>query len=98
MGCYFSVNISMAKELDLIKYIPIDRVLTETDHPFGDRKAGPGRRPGHVDDVEMALARTYKIEPKELRRQVWRNLADIVASTGCGSMLPRSIRISLAAM
>jgi TatD DNase family protein len=98
LGCYFSVNISMAKDRDRIESIPIERVLTETDHPFGDRTAGSGRRPGRVDDVEQAIARTCKIEPKELRRHVWRNLADIVGSTGCGSILPRSIRVSLAAM
>ena len=42
LGCYFSVNRSSSRRKDLLAQIPIDRVLSETDHPFGDRGRGPG--------------------------------------------------------
>lgn len=97
LGCFFSVNSSGAKHLSHIGLIPIKRVLTETDHPFGDRR-GSDRRPGNVLSVEKSLAAHYGCTQEDLRRQVWRNLGDLVAIVGCGRLLPRRIRSYLATL
>ena len=96
LGCYFSVNASSTKRKDLLAQIPRDRLLTETDHPFGDRRSRL-RRPGHVDDVEQALARQHDMSPSDVRRLMWSNLRLLVSTTGCSSMLPPDTRVVLAA-
>jgi TatD DNase family protein len=98
LGCYFSVNASMLRRPDLLASLPLDRVLAETDHPFGDRSGGRGSRPGRVEDVERALARVHGVEPDDVRREMWRNLAELVRSTKCGVLLPRPARVALAAV
>lgn len=98
LGYYFSVNAAMLRRPELLRILPLERLLTETDHPSGDRSSGRGRRPGHVDDVERVLAELHAIDQDELRRALWRNLAELVSSTRCGMLLPRQARVTLAAM
>lgn len=98
LGCFFSVNASMLRHPELLSKLPPDRVLAETDHPFGDRSAGRSRRPGNVEDVERALAGLHGLDQTAVRAATWRNLAKLVRSTRCGSLLPRPVRIALAAV
>lgn len=98
LGCYFSINASMLRRPDLLDALPLDRVLPETDHPFGDRASGRGRRPGNVDDVERALARFHGLGQDDVRRAMWRNLTALIRFTGCGMLLPRPVRVRLAAI
>jgi TatD DNase family protein len=57
MGCYFSINADMMRSSrgrDLILALPLDRILTETDGPFGVLKNKPSRptdMPLVVDDL-----------------------------------------------
>jgi TatD DNase family protein len=95
LGCHFSVNAAMLKLLSLL---PLDRVLTETDHPFGDRSGGRGRRPGNMESVEQAIARLHGIDSEEVRQVTWQNLARLVRVAKCGSLLPRAVRVTLAAL
>ncbi|WP_410641239.1 TatD family hydrolase [Amycolatopsis sp. lyj-346] len=97
LGCYFSVNASMLRKPELLASLPLDRVLAETDHPFGDRSGGQGRRPGKVEDVERALARVHGIDSDDVRKAMWRNFAELVRSTKCGALLPRPVRVALVA-
>ena len=97
LGCYFSVNRSSTRRKDLLAQIPLDRVLPETDHPFGDKGRGP-RRPGEVAHVEAALAEAHSLSIEETRIQTWRNLASIVQETGTGALLPERVRRQLAAV
>jgi TatD DNase family protein len=97
LGCFFSVNAAMLKRPDLLCLLPLDRVFAETDHPFGDRSGGRGRRPGNIDNVEVHLAGLYGIDQDEVRRVMWRNLADLTRLTRCGVLLPRTVRVTLAA-
>ena len=97
MGCFFSVNMSAARHGEVMSAVPLDRVLTETDHPFGDRRSKGPRRPGSVADVESALARTYRISAPDLRLQVWRNLRRLTTETGTSRLLPRTVFSHLAA-
>jgi TatD DNase family protein len=98
LGCYFSVNASSARRSDLLDEIPISRLLTETDHPAGNRFAGPDQRPGNVTSVEKVLAGHYGLSMAQVREQMWRNLGRLVVSTNCGHLLPRNLRVRLSAL
>ena len=95
LGCYFSVNRSSARRRDLLGQIPLDRVLPETDHPFGNRGLGL-QRPGEVGHVEAALAEAHGLSRAEIRRRTWRTLASIVRETRTGRLLPRRVRSEVA--
>ena len=97
MGCYFSVNRSSARRGDLLARIPLDRVLPETDHPFGDKGRGP-RRPGEIGQVEAALANAHGLTTEEIRTRTWQTLASIVEETRTGRLLPQRVRRQLAAV
>ncbi|SJM48998.1 Putative deoxyribonuclease similar to YcfH, type 4 [Brevundimonas diminuta 3F5N] len=56
MGCYFSVNHEMLanpKHAALVKNLPLDRLLTETDGPF----TALGERPAKPSDVRTAISK-----------------------------------------
>ena len=97
LGCYFSLNASAVRKTTLLEAIPLDRVLTETDHPFGDRSSRPPL-PGNVALVEQALARHHQMNPEDIRRIVWRNLATLVRDTRCAAQLSRRVRSHLASL
>ena len=95
LGCYFSVNRSSSRRKDLLAWIPLDRVLPETDHPFGDRGRGT-RRPGEVRHVEAALAEVHDLNVEEVRMRTWRTLGNIVQETRTGRLFPEGVRRQLA--
>jgi TatD DNase family protein len=97
LGCFFSVNASSVRRTDLLENIPLDRVLTETDHPFGDRRGGRSARPGFVATVERELAKHYGETPGGIRAAMWDNLASLTSQAGCMAILPRAIRLRLIA-
>jgi TatD DNase family protein len=97
-GCYFSVNASSSRRVDLLRSIPTDRLLTETDHPFGDRRSKSQPAPGRVEEVERSFARLLGLNPPEVRRQIWRNLSRLTRDLGCSQLLPSPIRAWLAAV
>lgn len=97
LGCYFSINPSCVGRGDILSAIPPERVLTETDHPFGDKRIR-GSVPGHVEQVELELARHYGIAQGEMRRQVWRNLLRVVQVTGTARLYAPPVRTLLASL
>lgn len=98
LGCWFSVNAAQVSKSKVLNDIPLDRVLTETDHPFGDRGAIAPRRPGHVLESERAIASVHKVSAERVRRHVWSNLDRLIKEVGCSALLPRSVRARLAAL
>jgi TatD DNase family protein len=92
LGCYFSVNAAMLRRTSVLRNVPLDRLLTETDHPYGDRTGPVPHRPGNVFAVEHALARLHGLEPDDVRRIIWRNLDQLVREAACGRLLNRRIR------
>ena len=96
LGCYFSVNSSSVRRKEILALIPRNKLLTETDHPFGNRRS-VSQRPGFVDDAERAIGREHGMTPEEVRRLMWSNLRQLVSSTGCFSMLPYDVRVILVA-
>jgi TatD DNase family protein len=97
LGCFFSVNEACLRRMDILQRIPLERVLTETDHPFGNRHSRIRPRPGAVLDVEEGLAKMHGLTEAALREQVWRNFGALVKATGSSALLPRSVRSHLAA-
>lgn len=77
-GAFFSVN-SSAKD-DLLRSLPPERVLTETDFP-ATRRSG-SRLPADVEKIEYRLAATRGLVPEEMRREFWRNLRSLVTGVG----------------
>ena len=96
LGCFFSVNASSVKRKDLLSRIPRDRLLTETDHPFGNRRSRI-YQPGYVNDVEQAIGHQYNLTIFEVRRLMWSNLHLLIKTTGCSTLLPTETRVALAA-
>jgi TatD DNase family protein len=98
LGCYFSVNASSLRHRDLLEMIPIERIFSETDHPFGDRNRRGVRRPGAVEDVELRIATFQNLAQDVVRLRLWRNLAILVSQTGTAKLLHRSLRTHLASV
>lgn len=98
LGCYFSVNAAMLTRRASLDALPADRILTETDHPYGDRKSPTPRLPGRVEPVEEGLARRWGIEPLQARVRIWQNFSRLTGLTESASLLPRNIRTHLVAV
>jgi TatD DNase family protein len=98
LGCFFSMNASSVRRGDLLDLIPLDRTLTETDHPFGDRRGGRAARPGSVAAVEDALAKHHMRSADEIRLAMWDTLGGLVKDTQCMALLPREVRLQLMAL
>lgn len=92
LGCWFSVNAAGMKYPNEIALIPLDRILTETDHPYGDRASATPRQPGSVEDVEQALATVHGIDLRAVRGQVWTNLVGIIGDTSVHDLFPPAIQ------
>lgn len=74
LGCHFSVPPAMITSRNALEHIPPGRVLFETDHPYGDRKALGGARPGAVALSESGLAKLWGVQPQEARIRSWLTL------------------------
>ena len=80
LGCYFSVNHAMLdgdKRRALVRAIPIDRLLTETDGPFTKMGEKPST-PSDVSRTVIELARVHQIEPVDMARRITSNLRLLV--------------------
>jgi TatD DNase family protein len=97
LGAYFSINAANLKHRDALDQIPLDRVLTETDHPDGNRWSAQPRQPGNVTKVETELARRYGIAAADLRRRSWKNLRTLTESTRTHELLPPRVQAILLA-
>jgi len=72
LGCWFSVGPSMltsAKGCALVRAMPPDRVLTETDGPFAN-KSGKQLMPWDVADSIAWLASVWSMSPAETAKQI----------------------------
>lgn len=88
LGCWFSVNAAGVRDAADIAHIPLDRILTETDHPSGDRMSPAPRQPGAVQDVEESLGVIHGVSAANIRRHVWVNFSQLVRATAVSNLLP----------
>jgi TatD DNase family protein len=98
MGCFFSVNAAMVQKKANVEHIPINRLLMETDHPFGDKRSGADARPGALGNVEEALSRHFAMDAQSLLLTAWGNLRSLVNDADCARLLPGGVRTQLAAL
>jgi TatD DNase family protein len=83
LGCYFSINAEMLaneRHISMIKAIPLDRLLTETDGPFtrtGDRISNPADVVLVVDE----LARLHKKSPQMMNIIIRDNLRRLLVQS-----------------
>jgi len=85
-GCYFSVNQSMltnSRGRSLIKEIPCERLLTETDAPF-IKVNGRSSKPTAIRNLLPALADLRTESVTRLREHVDRNGRHVFATAGIG--------------
>lgn len=87
LGCYFSIHSAVARQSKFRTRVPLERILVESDHGYHDP---PAAIPCRIEWVEYLVAQQYKIEVKEVRDLVWRNLAGIINKTGTWNLLPES--------
>lgn len=81
-GCYFSVNEGMLASATgerVMREIPIDRVLTETDGPFLARGDTP-IEPGDVGRAVAMVASSVGSSVEDVRLQILSNLKRLVRS------------------
>jgi len=95
LGAYFSINASQVARWTPLRSIPPDRLLTETDHPFGDRREQAPQRPGNVARVEQRLGRSLRSAPDDVRRLVWTNFGNLAADTGVENLLPQQFQVQM---
>jgi TatD DNase family protein len=76
-----------------MRLVPLDRVLLETDHPFGDHSEAPPRRPGNLSKPEGAVSTEFSISPDALRRQTWQNLKSLAERLNLVEMFPRKFQV-----
>ena len=78
LGCRFSINETERRRPAVVAHVPGNLVLTETDYPFAS--AAPGG-PGDVAPVEAILADHNHMTQADVRREIWINMAALVADT-----------------
>jgi TatD DNase family protein len=80
LGCFFSINMAMLrspKHRELIRELPLDRMLTETDGPFVETEGRPAR-PRDVAATVAELALVRASPPEQVARSILANLAKLV--------------------
>lgn len=94
LGCYFSLPPALMSS-DILGLIPNSRLLTETDHPFGDRRTPGKKAPGQVAEVEQRLGKLMNKSPLEAREQIWRNFRRLVDQVGVRDSLGNEWKATL---
>jgi TatD DNase family protein len=82
LGCFFSINgemLSAPKRVHLVRQLPRDRLLTETDGPFVKRNDVPVR-PASVAETSSRLAEVLGLSHDELSSLLCRNLRTVLAA------------------
>jgi TatD DNase family protein len=98
LGAYFSINASQATKWRSLPLLPLERVLLETDHPFGDRAESRGRRPGNLLKAEQIVSAEFRITAEAVRRQSWRNFKTIAEELHLVEMFPQQFQVQFLAL
>ncbi|RWL74835.1 MAG: TatD family deoxyribonuclease [Mesorhizobium sp.] len=82
LGCYFSINTEMTRSdrsRTVIRELPRDRILTETDGPFTQIDGRPAE-PADAWEITKGVAEVRNVTPEELAEAVRMNLRRLVRS------------------
>jgi len=80
LGCYFSVNAEMTRTdrgRSLVRDLPMDRVLTETDGPFTQVDGRPSE-PADVKATAAAIADLRQVPVSAVTAAVKSNLSSLL--------------------
>lgn len=83
-GFYFSINPWMLENPEsdeLVGLLPTDRILFETDGPFGPI-SGRSAEPSDIPEIASLLARVRDVSVESLHLQIERNYADLLRVAG----------------
>lgn len=94
-GCYFSVNGAMSD--DILRHIPPDRMLPETDFPSTIRRGG-GAKPGDIHKLERRVAQLLDLPTETIRWSWYKNLRAIALASGAIERLPDQLADRLLAV
>jgi TatD DNase family protein len=81
-GLYFSINIAMTRTRkfpSLLRALPRERVLLETDGPYAKDRGRPAR-PDELTTVAMALSQAWGVDLTETRRVLTGNQESFLAN------------------
>lgn len=82
-GCFFSINSAMlgrAEGVRLVRTLPIERILTETDGPFITDLDGNALLPADVHQVVTGIASAIDKSPSDVLSILWRNVQALEAT------------------
>lgn len=82
LGCWFSVGLPMLathKGRELVRSMPVDRILTETDGPFTTNSGGPSY-PWQITKTLEALAQVLALPTTDARQLVSKNFTRLIAA------------------
>jgi TatD DNase family protein len=91
-GCYFSINhrmLSADSGKSLIKSLPADRLLTETDAPFTEVN-NLKSDPTHLTATVSRLAQIRNAPVEEMKRTITANAQRVLAFAGVSIPIPNS--------
>ncbi|WP_372172630.1 Qat anti-phage system TatD family nuclease QatD [Xanthomonas axonopodis] len=94
MGCYFSINsemVSSPKSAALIRSLPLDRVLTETDGPFV-QIAGRPSRPTDIPSTVVGLSELIGADSQVLERRILENYGSLTSPAAGSRSRPAGTR------
>jgi TatD DNase family protein len=80
LGCYFSINAPMLyseRSEPLLRLIPSDRLLTETDGPF-TRSDNKPSRPKDIADTMRLLSKMRNVSQEQMGEQITANLKNLL--------------------
>jgi TatD DNase family protein len=84
-GAYVSVNPAMLrseKGRSLLSAVPRERILTETDGPFIERRTGEPAEPPDVSIVLEGLAQMWGIDTESTRGRIYANFGALIGDSG----------------
>ncbi|MEX2161756.1 MAG: TatD family hydrolase [Anaerolineales bacterium] len=90
LGCYFSIHSQTARHSKFRSWVPLERVLIESDQGLNDPPAGI---PARIEWTEHLVAQQYQIDVRELRDIVWQNFARILGEAGTRGLPGGSARL-----
>ncbi len=96
-GSLYGWRVSQVGNWSGLRAVPKDRILTETDHPFGDRREASPQRPGNVEVVERRLGEILGIPSDDVRRLIWQNLRRLTIDVGVHDLLPHQFQVQMLA-
>ena len=91
IGCYFTVSVDIPYSKltqEIVKYIPIDKILAETDGPTAlEWVNGQYAMPSYIKNVYYDISRVKKIDENELKAQIKNNFVKLVKNLQITSLL-----------